>query len=480
MIRRVEPMNRFRAVISASFVMGFLIFLSLPIGAEDLRVLRVIETFDAFPVYGNGRQLSPITFWRWSEEEKRKAGDFSQLELASAPGVTGEALKISVRQALPRGLDFFALWSTGLDYLPPETTAIRMKARVASGRFTLSVGGPTAYFATSDVRAEPQVLEPSDEWQTVTFSLVSDLERNYRRPIFSSESPVIYYTRWIQEPMRLLIGVDSLGELWLDEIELIASGEGTDFPDYTEETVKLLAESDLSRAFTFATDDREFDLSHTPGKEPMRKPAILEGRGPLAARQRGLEEMSFIGIPTHCPEGTNAFRLTMKLEHAGTFEELAVDVLALVAPAGKFTWEQTKAAEPQPGGYDYCLSPQRTSGLSWGFYHARRAVRKGEVTTLVIPFTDFVCGHGSGELRERHQLQQPLAADEVMAVALVSPYRQRGADTNFTIEKIQAVSVLPPADGIGTSYPQVPDLSKIRLEMRPGDHGKQARQVRVP
>ena len=473
-------MKRFRADISAYFVIGILCFPFHLIGAEDPRVLRVIETFDSLPASDSDRNLSPITFWRWSEEEKKKAGDISRLEIATAPGATGEALKLSVRQALPRGLDFFAFWSTGLDYLPPETTAIRMRARVASGRFTLSVGGPTAYFATSDVRSEPQVLEPSSEWHTVTFSLVSDLERNFRRPIFSSESPVIYYTRWIQEPMRLLIGVDSLGELWLDEIELIASGEGTDFPDYAEETVKPLAESDLSRAFTFATDDREFDLSHTPGKEPMRKPAILEGRGPLAARQRGLEEMSFIGVPANCPEGTNAFRLTMKLEHAVTFEELAVDVLALVAPAGKFTWEQTKAAEPQPGGYDYCLSPQRTSGLSWGFYHARRAVRKGEVTTLVIPFTDFVCGYGVGALRERHQLQQPLAVGEVMAVAFVSPYRQKGADTNFTIEKIEAVSVPPQADGIGTSYPQVPDLSKIRLEMKPGDYGRQARQVRVP
>lgn len=474
-------MTRLRSVISAGVVTGFLILLFPRLDAGESRVLRSIEAFDSSAAIGNGRNLSPITFWRWSEEEKRNAGEFSRLERVAVPGETGQALKVSVKRSLPAGLDFFALWSTGLDYLPPETTGIRMKVRVVSGQFTLSVGGPTAYFATSDVRARPRVLEPSTEWQTLTFSLVSDLERNYRRPIFSRESPVIYYTRWIQEPMRLLIGADSLGELWLDEIELIASGEGRDFWDAAEEKVESLAEADLSSAFTFATDDREFDLSHTPGDEPMRKPAILqsikEGRGKLEVRQRGLEEMSFIGVPAFCPEGTNAIRLTLKLEHEEAFDELALDVLTLVAPGATFPRDRTAASNPKRGGYDYCFSPQRTTGLSWGFYHARRAVRKGEWATLVIPFTDFVCAYGAGELRERHQLQQPLSADEVMAIALVSPYRQGRSDTVFTIEKIEAVAVSIVNPGDGLSYPQIPDVSRIRLELKPGDYGKQARQV---
>ena len=77
--------------------------------------------------------------------------------------------------------------------------------------------------------------------------------------------------------------------------------------------------------------------------------------------------------------------------------------------------------------------------MSWGFYHARRIVPNGEWATLVIPFEDFVCGYGSGGLRDRHQRQQPLSAGEVVAIALVSPFRQAAADTFFTIRSVEAV-----------------------------------------
>jgi len=468
----------------ASHLLVWLSFLLSPILAGDEpRVLRVISTFAEDTIAGPA--LSPVTYWRWSVPDKANAGTFSQLERADLPGaVDGRGLKVTIPHALPAGLDFYALWSTGLDYLPPETTAIRMRVRVVSGRFTLSAGGPTAYFATSDVRARPQVLEPETAdggWRTVTLSLISDLERNYRRPIFSSESPVIYYTRWIQEPMRLLVGADSTGELWIDGIELIGTGEGRDFPVFADGEVRPLAKADFGTAFTFATDDREFDLSHTPGKEAVRKPAVLrtnaDSRGSLEAIQRGLEEMSFIGVKMPCPEDTNALRLTLTMTHEGPFDELAIDVLALVSPDGKFQAEMTAAAQPAPGGFDYCLSPQRTAGVSWGFYHARRAVKNGKREILVIPFSDFVCAYGNGELRDRLRLQQALPADEVSTVALVSPFRQGRAETRFLIEAIEAVSVTESQES-RVSYPQVPDVSAIRLEVVPGALGKEARQVK--
>ncbi len=441
---------------------------------QEARVLRVISGFE------EAVDLSPISYWRWSEEQKRAADAYSRLECASVPGASGRALKVSVMKPLPGGLDFYALWSTGLDYLPPETTGIRLRARVVSGRFTLSVGGPTVYFGTSDVQAAPRTLEAGEGWETLEFPLVGDLVRNYRRPVFSSEGPVIYYTRWIQEPMRLLVGADSRGELWLDDVELIASGEGRPYPVFADGAVAALSTAELERAFTFATDDREFDLSHTAGSEPRRRPAVLrypaETGGVLEARQRGLEEMSFIGVPLGCPEGSNAFRVTLSVAHAGDFDELVVDFLALFGPGGEFPWAETLAEAPREGGYRYCLSPTRTEELSWGFSHARRAVGNGERVSLVIPFADFVCAHGSGSLRERYLRQEPLRAGDIMALALVSPFRQGRADTLFSIEKIEAVSVPEGEPGALVSYPRVADPARVSLEKWSGDHGLRARQ----
>lgn len=400
--------------------------------------VKPVETFDAGRI--GPPNAGAVSHWKWSGEDKRNAHNLSRLEIREGEGAKGRALAVSIPEPLPRAADLFTLWTTSLDYLPPETVAVRMRLRVAGGRFTLTVGSATAYFANSDVWARPQVLEPGG-WQTVEFSLVADLQRNFRRAVFSAESPAIHYTRWIQEPMRIMIGSDSHGELWIDDIELVVSereGASTKCP---ENEIRVLSAADLGRAFTFSTDDKEFDLARTPGKAALRKPAILKlpgGRGgALGATQRGLEEMSFFGFPISCPEGTNAFRIAFKMEHPSRFAELVVDFLALVSTDASFA-----GGRPTPGGsegFDFCLSPERTKGLSWGFYHARRMVPNGERVTLVIPFADFVCGYGSGELRGRHQLQQPLDAGIVTALAMVSPFRQAGADTSFNIEFIEAV-----------------------------------------
>ena len=402
---------------------------------------KSIETFDGTAI--GGRNPAAIFHWKWSPEDKANAKALSRLEICKGDGANGDALKISIIKPLPRAADFYALWTTGLDYLPPDAIAVRMRAKVAAGKFALTVGSPTTYFANSDVWARPQVLEPGG-WKTIEFSLVSDLQRNFRRAVFSAESPVISYTRWIQEPMRILVGADSCGELSLDDIELVLSGKGSAFPVYREEKIRPLAEAGLGHAFTFSTDDKEFDLARTPGKVAVRKPAILNppsGKGgPLEASQRGLEEESFIGIPVSCPEGANAFRVTMKMAHQSRLDGLVVDFLALVAKDGIIPWTKPPTGE-KPAGFDLCLSPASTKGMSWGFYHARRIVPNGEWATLVIPFEDFFCGYGSGELRDRHQLQQPLAPGEVVALAIVSPFRQAAADTYFTIRSVEAVRI---------------------------------------
>lgn len=406
---------------------------AVPAASEEC--LRAVEGFDSARIGGpNGEAIS---HWRWTPEEKRDAKKFSRLEVAESES-SGHVLKVTIVKPLPGGADFYRVWLTALDYLPPEATALRLRVRVVSGTFALTAGSATAYFANSDVWARPQVLEAGG-WQTIEFSLVSDLQRNFRRAIFSAESPVIHYTRWIQEPLQIMVGAGSQGELWIDDIGLVLAGESRGLPAWEERPAHPLAVADLGGAFTFSTDDKEFDLARTPGKEAVRKPAVLKrpaGEGePLEASQRGLEEMSFIGIPISCPDGANAFRVTMKTSQASRLDELVVDFLALVSCDGIFPW--TKAGEG--AGFDLCLSPAATKGVSWGFYHARRIVPNGAEVVLVIPFEDFVCAHGSGALRERHLSQQALRAGEVVAVAMVSPFRQSGAETHFTILSLEAV-----------------------------------------
>lgn len=429
------------------FLIGPLIWFVFLAGVAPVIAAENVESIETFEkARMGGRHSEAIQHWRWSPQEKDAAKEFSRVEILeseSAEGANGRCLKVSVLKPLPSVTSFCRLWQTEFDYLPPDTTAVRMRVRVLSGKLTLTVGSATTYFANSDVWARPQVLEPGD-WRTIEFSLVSDLQRNFRRAVFSAESPVIHYTRWIQEPLDVMLGADSQGELLIDDIELVRSGEGSGYPEFDPAKIHPVASADLARAFTFATDDKEFNLARTPGKEALRKPAVLRPPAaagePLEATQRGLEEMSFIGVPISCPEGANALRVTMKAAHQGRFADLVVDFLAMVAPGGVFPWSK-QAAQGEKAGFDFCLSPASTKGIPWGFYHARRLVPNGQEVTLVIPFSDFVCAYGSGELRERHQAQQPLRPGEVVAVALVSPFRQGSAETFFTIKSIEAVKL---------------------------------------
>jgi hypothetical protein len=454
--------------------------------AQEPRVLQPLENFDA----AVARDVGPITFWRWTPEQKKDAAAHSELQLVPGADGKGQALKVTLKQPLPEGMDFYPLWKLGPEYLPPETEAVRLRVKVLSGQFQINAGSPTAYFATSDVYTRPITLTPGD-WRTVEISLIQNLQRNYRRPIFSQRSPVIYYTRWIQETMRLQISAASQGEMLVDDIELITRGRGRPFATFPPESVHALGEADPATRFTFATDEREFTLSHEPGNKAVRKPAILDPGGDSrtlwTARQRGTEEMSYFGVKTRAPKGANALRITLKMEHESPLDLLAVDIFTLVGDHGAFPWDKTVAAtstapaavqgEPKP--FDYCLSPSRTRDISWGFYHARRAVKKGEWTELVIPFADFVCAYGNGTLQSRQLQQQPLAAEEVVAVAMLSPWRQRRAEAHFSIGKIEFVA-LPPAAAASQSYVQVPDLSRIRLEKQSGPYGGKSTQVDTP
>lgn len=411
------------------------LLLSRPLqGVEPAGSATVLEDFEGTAP----TKAATLWHWRWTAEEKELVARTSSLMREILPGAAQHGIRVRVTAPLPRSPEWITIWNTRADYLPPEATAVRFRAKVVGGSFTLTCGSATAYFACSDVWAKPVTLREGD-WTTVELSLVQGLERNFRRAIFSSESPVIQYTRWIQEPLRLMLESSSQGELWIDEIVLVRSTQ----PPATESHATVRSTADLSQAFTFATDAREFDLARDATTEALRKPALLEwpaGGAALKIRQRGLEEMSFAALPLTAPTNSNAFRIHGRFVHESNAPFVVVDFLALVAPEGLPHW----AIPPHAAkGFDLCLTPEGTRGMSWGFYHTRRRVPNNQPVTLDLPFCDFLCAYGQEDLRQAHQLLHPLNPAEIVALALASPFGQRSADTVFLIDTLEVVSLNP-------------------------------------
>ena len=152
---------------------------------------------------------------------------------------------------------------------------------------------------------------------------------------------------------------------------------------------------------------------------------------------------------------------------------MAIDFLALVSPErSPLPWQ---ALEPSaelrrgPGpGYDYEISLKRTQGLSYGYYHARRLLREGEWTTLIIPFADFACGYGQGEFADAFRRQLPLNPAEIAGIMFTGAIR---FEMEFTIDEISYVRVPGTPESL-RSYWQVQDVNATRLEkhawLRPG------------
>lgn len=399
---------------------------------ESSESIVVLEDFEE-----NSAGNSPIiSHWRWTKEQKESATRSTSVARQPIPGATKNGIKVIVGEKLPNEPQWLTIWHTPIDYLPPEARKVRFRAKVVSGSFTLTCGSATTYFACSDVWTKPRTLLPGD-WQTIELSLVDGLERNFRRAVFSSASPVIHYTRWIQEPLRIMMDSSSQGELWIDDVTLLCSAP---LP-VTSQTPEILSKANLAQAFTFATDDKEFDLANGEKTQAIRKPAVLEfSEEGLCARQRGLEEMSFVGIPLTVPNGANALRFRGRVVHESNRPFVVVDFLALVAQENQApALTQTRGGK----GFDLCLTPKRTTGLSWGFYHARRRVPNNQEVTWDLPLLDFVCAYGQGNLRPDHQLQLPLKPSEMVALSFTSPFGQRSADTVFHIHSLESVILTP-------------------------------------
>ncbi|MEX0746093.1 MAG: hypothetical protein WD118_10875 [Phycisphaeraceae bacterium] len=427
--------------------------------------------------------------WNWTDEQKQQAASFGTAQLVEQNG--DRALQLTVTDQMPWGQhESYRVTAIGPTLLPPTADVVRLRYRVTEGAVAISVGGPTIYFGHSDVQTETVTLttEAPGQWQTVALSLHDGLARNFRRAGFARQSPVIYYTRWIQEPLYLNVHRGSAGTVLIDRVELLHTGRGRPYPTFETDDVQVVAPvadfdspDDMAKVFTgthkgvdFTGEPRLARPTWTPPKFSHRE---TEGgnRGVLHIEHRGQEEVAFTGIKVTGAEEANAIALDLRAAHPGDFDELAIDLIAYVAPRpddAAFAWEQfapPEAWRDQPeASFDYYLTEEATRDVSHAFYHARRAVADGEQTRHIIPLADFVCVYGGGDMTDAMQQQRPIDPRDVIAVGLLPSWRQRQDATTFEIGRIEWVRVPGKPDAL-RSFPQVADVDEVELEPR-GDN----------
>ncbi|QDU97887.1 hypothetical protein [Lignipirellula cremea] len=447
--------------------------------AAEPQVLGVLRDFER----ESPGPLKPIVYHNWTPEQVANANRTGGLEVVADRSFGSQCCRVSVTPDLPWGpKGKLVALNLGPDYLPPEADAVRVRVKVLRGEFHLTVGSPTVYFGHSDVSSPLQTVSAgakgnADEsgWRTLEFSLHQDLQRNFRRARFGRTSPVIYYTRWIQEPMYLYVGKGSQGELLLDQVELISRGEGRPYPTFQADELQPVGEpvdfeqpADRELAFSFLQDP--IDLTRPPYlARPTWPPPKIErvadgetGKFSLAIEQHGTEEVAFAGVKLLGPPAANGLTVQLKATHPSIGPTVALDFIVYVAPSAEraaFPWERyapPAAWQKQPEiAYTYYLSEEATPGVAYGFYHLRRSVPNGEWTTLVLPLADFICAYGQEDCQPMFQQQQLLASDTIMALGVVTPFRQRRSPTKILIDHIGFVQA-PGSPAEHVSFPQTP------------------------
>lgn len=390
-----------------------------PAAADEPRVLQVLEDFESGGRLSNQR-IPGLTFDTTGEP----ASGQHSLKITVARDFTWRWSGWDGRQDQP--LTTLRVATLASPYLPPEADAIRLRVRVLSGRLIIAPGGPVSQIGNSDVFCDPQEVTATDGWTTCTFSLNHRLMRNFRRPNFTVDLPVIYYTRWIQEPvyLQLIAPRTPVGEetvVLIDQVELIATGEGQPFPHFAPG--QLTARAPVVDFATAAGWTNLFSLAHgysilkpfafgyhrqpeanarpTPAHILKSSPFIPEegtlypaprfsrvtneqGRTVLHAEGIWAEEGQIITHQAHAPASANALTVTLKPDFpnaaSGTYASTyvgqrthAVDFVIWVAPPDRtFPWSSlTASAALQeaartngytgPGAkYDFLLTPEPT------------------------------------------------------------------------------------------------------------------------
>ncbi len=460
--------------------------------ATQDKLIATLRDYAQQPVTQPTAAINP---WNWAPELKRDAKNFSQMQVIDHEG--RHALSIKLTDQLPWGAtESHRVLQIGPDLLPPTADAVSLRVRVLEGSFTLSVGGPTIYFGNSDVQTQPITLTAKDApaWRTVTLSLHDQLVRNFRRAGFARESPVIYYPRWIQEPLFLCIHRGSAGTLLIERADLLNQGRGQPYPSFKPEDIKTIASiSDFanpdSLAQVFTATHEPADLSGPPKlTRPTWKPPILGYKadapgthhGILTVEHQGSEEVVFTGIKVTPASEANAVAIDMRVTNPLSLEQISVDWLLYAAPpATPLNLDRLRPPEAwradRVNAFDYYLTLPSLRTESFAFYHARRAFPNGKWTQVIIPLPDFVCVYAAGTMTPAIARQQAIDPAQVCLLGWLPSFRQHRQPTTFEIDKIQWVHV-PGAAASLRSFPQI-DPQNVKLIPTGPQPGSELKQM---
>ncbi|MGC3967408.1 MAG: hypothetical protein QM775_08570 [Pirellulales bacterium] len=281
--------------------------------AAELRPVGSVVDFAAAPV--GPYQRGYVEHFRWPAELRARAAELSRIETTADAELGRNVLRVRLGDDVP--FQFGPLTILRLaPFYPPEADVLRLRVRAVSGEVKLYVGGPTAYFANSDVYSPVQTLKAGDggAWRNLDISLNHPLRRNDRRAGFSAGAPRNYYNRWAQEPLGVYVADGSRGELLIERIELLNAGEGRPFPQFASEQIKSIrpiadfSTGRLDDVFTLYMADREtewFEHSWTRDR-PLRfappklsiEPIAGGGGHALTAVGPSAEEVQCFGLRT--------------------------------------------------------------------------------------------------------------------------------------------------------------------------------------
>jgi len=437
-----------------------------PAQPAEAKVLQVLRDFEATAL--GGRRPAAM-YWNWTPEQKASALEYSSVEIVGDAAVGEKCLKLVVTERLPPSRSGYRMISLGVDYLPPEADAVRLRVKVLKGHFAIAVGGPTVYFGHSDVmtRSVPLNADTHAQWTTVELNLNENLTRNDRRAQWARHSPVVCYTRWIQEPLGIHAEPGSVGEMLIDQVELIARGQGQPYPVFEPTQIRTIAPgidfeaaASMANAFTVlsnTTEQPKFDQAPHLVRKAWPPPRIArvaegrEGRYSLEMVMTGAEECCFAGLKLAGAGEANAIALTIKAQYAGRGKpDVVLDFLAWAAPPdqhGDFPWSDLRPPASWRNSpeiaYTYYLSPKNAAAAraSFGFYHIRRTVPNDQWVTLVMPLADFICSYGQGAMTPAFQKQLPLAGDQVLALTFLSYFGQAAHPLRVLIDDVTFVKV---------------------------------------
>ena len=473
--------------LSLAFLITALVCGFTELRGRDSSPLGMVENFDSAPT--GPFQKGFIEIHRWSEDFRQQARAWSRIEIV--PEGAGKALRVNVSdpQAFTAGAGMFLRLAP---FFPPAADALRIRLKVVTGQVSIYIGGPTAYYGNSDVFTEAQTIRVAakPEWVEVIC--------NFNHPTWRN-----YYNRWAQEHVGVYLAPDSLGECLIDDIEVIALGEGKPFATFSSEQIKPVKsiadfeDSKHDQVFTLymaAAETEWFDESWIRSKplrfEPMQIAVIdtgLDGRKSLECRGRTAEEVHCTGVRTNGAADANAIAVTLSADAPeqrniliGSGPVVPLDFLVFVAPAEKpFPWQSLAPsvelrAKGGPG-FDYNLTHRSIAtrtDLDFAIYQTRRYLKPGEWSKQVLPTADFTCIYGQGTMRERFLQHEPLRSSEVIAVAWLNPWcrnGQRDAIVTTTIDELSFVQA-PGSPAEHRSFWQVPDVKQLlhRDEEFPG------------